>query len=214
MGNDTKEIELHVAGATVRHESPFLHLAVPTDTDLSVEFIEKWVLPFYMVQMSSDEFLTQYLKVRKDISPKVVYGLLGEFNWRPRSVAADFAAIENLLETEKSIGNLLLRSELCYAGAEYCLALASFNTKGANEFLREYLDYYLKQPALYFDQDAAMGAIAYLDEVNGTEVVAQVMPEWDAFVRNKPHWSYERCVQFFRNRMNALHILQQRIGSS
>jgi len=211
--NNTKNIELHVAGATVRHKNPFHHLPIPADTDLPVEYIEKWVLPFYMLDMASDEFLNQYLKVRKDISKEVIFKLLGEFNWRPRFVAAQLVAIENLQEFEENIGHLLLRSEVCYAGGEYCLALASFNTKASNRFLREYLDYYLKQHDLYFDQGSAMGALAYLDEVNGTQVVAEVMPEWTNYVRNKPQWNYKKYVDSFRHGMDVLHILQNKIHS-
>jgi hypothetical protein len=38
------------------------------------------------------------------------------------------------------------------------------------------------------------------------------MSPWKEFVKNKPHWSYEKCVQSFRDRMNVLHMLQQKIG--
>lgn len=211
--SNTKDIELHVAGATVRHKNPFIHLLVPPQTDLSVEDIKKWVLPLYMANMASPDFFDHFLDIRKDVSEEIIFRLLGEFNWRPRLVAARFAAIENLKQTEESIGHLLLRSDVCYAGSEYCLTLAAFNTTTSREYLREYLDYYLKQHDLYFDQGAAMGAIAFLDEVNGTQVVAELMSEWKDFVRNKPHWCHEKCVQSFRDRMNILHTLQQKIGN-
>ena len=214
MRNEMNDITRHIAGATVSHKSPFLALSIPKNTsELSSEFIQKWVLPFYLTDMASDSYLNSYLVVRKALSIDVLITLLGDFNWRPRTVAADFAALENLQAIEESIGHLLLRSEVCYAGAEYCLALASFNTKKSFDFLREYLDYYLKQKDLYFDQGAALGAIAYLDDVNETQIIAEMMPAWINYVKNKPHLSSEKSIQFFKHKMNVMFALQQKVHS-
>lgn len=47
--SEKEAIALHVAGATVRHRNPFENIEVPrNDDELSDEYIEKWVVPFYM----------------------------------------------------------------------------------------------------------------------------------------------------------------------
>ncbi|MEI3791317.1 MULTISPECIES: hypothetical protein [unclassified Chryseobacterium] len=47
--NLQNEINLHSAGATIRHQSAFDHLkSHQNDFQLDQEFIDKWVLPFYM----------------------------------------------------------------------------------------------------------------------------------------------------------------------
>lgn len=44
--NDETEIELHSAGAAVRHRNPFENLEVPrNDAPLTKEFIDTWVIP-------------------------------------------------------------------------------------------------------------------------------------------------------------------------
>src|ERR1700743_2778264 len=84
---EADNIALHVAGATVRHKNPFEHLEVPrNDADLGKEFIEEWVLPFYMKRLSNvdDVVIGEFANAGRKINIEIVQRLLGDFNWRAR----------------------------------------------------------------------------------------------------------------------------------
>jgi uncharacterized protein DUF6000 len=207
-----EEIKLHVAGATVRHQNPFSQLPIPRNPEeLRIEFLEKWVIPFYMTSFSDSAFLKHLKPIAQELSEEVVAHLLGDFNWRTRIVGAWFSAIKQYVEFEQVIGNLLLRSDVCYAGGGYCIALASFNTKASTEFLCMYLDYYLSRPDLYFDQGDAMGALAYLDTVNQTQNLERFISSWEKFVADKSNWDLTRSIESFAKQMVEVLRIQSAI---
>jgi hypothetical protein len=207
-----EEIKLHVAGTTVRHQNPFSQLPIPQNAEeLSIEFLEKWVSPFYMTSFSNSVFLKHLKPIAHELSEEVVAHLLGDFNWRTRIVGAWFSAIKQYAGFEQVIGNLLLRSDVCYAGGGYCIALASFNTKAATEFLCKYLDYYLSRPDLFFDQGDAMGALAYLDTVNQTQNLGRFIPSWEKFVADKSNWDLTRSIESFAKQMEEVLRIQSAI---
>lgn len=85
------------------------------------------------------------------------------------------------------------------------MALASFNSPAGLSFLERYLDYYLTRPDLDYDQGVAIGAIAYLDQKNGTDVLAKFRTKWASYVEKKS-WKpdLEDAVSRFSLEMNAL----------
>jgi hypothetical protein len=177
---DADAIALHVAGATVRHENPFESIQVARNTDeLSDEVVERWVMPFYRVILSTCEAadVQEFAVAAPEMDAPTLRRLLGEFDWRPRIVAAFFAAINLTRELESEIGAHLLKSEVCYAGGGYCLALASFASEGAKHYLSRYLDYYLGRPDLWFDQGAAFCALEHLDG----RAAESFLPRWQAY---------------------------------
>ena len=184
--SENEEILLHIAGATVRHANLFEELEVPRDDEeLTKEMIEKWVIPFYMIGIAilNESNLRTFAIASKEIDPSVVHKLLSNFNWRTRIVAAFFSAINNYQEFEDVIGKHLLKSEVCYAGEGYCLALASFGTEKSKDYLFRYLEYYLDQKNLDFDQTMAFCALEYLDE----HLAAKLQPKWRSFSQNKQY---------------------------
>jgi len=209
-----KAIFAHSAGATVWHKGPFSDLSVPvTENTLSKEFCLKWVTPFYMTSPSDDVFREYYAKLHAEINAVITRQLLAEFNWRPRIVGGYFAAIREFRNLETQIGNLLLRSDVCYAASGYCIALAAFNSEASLQYLKRYLDYYLKKKELCFDQSDCMAAIAFLDKKNGTMVMQDYIPSWQDFVKNKPNLSLESSIQRFAESMAAIEALRN-TGSS
>ena len=103
-------ISLHVAGATVRHASPYSDLKVDENAEpLDNDFIATYVSPFYRGRKDTDEFRKKYIAVKSSIDTTLVSKLLGDFNWRPRSVGAYFAALGNMNELEDHIGKLSRR---------------------------------------------------------------------------------------------------------
>jgi hypothetical protein len=205
-----------VAGATVRHQSPFSNLDIPiASQSLSRELIEYWVLPLYNFNLWNDgnAFAAAAQPLLADVSPDIVLMLLHEFDWRPRIVGAYLAAITNWKQFDDHIGRLLLRSDVCYAGTGYAIALTRFNTDASKAALHQYLDYYLNQPNLWFDQDAVMAALGYLDNENGTDERARHIAVWNTFIGNKPNWGLEHSDELFAQRMATIHLAAQRSGS-
>lgn len=166
---------------------------------LSEDVITKWVAPFYMWGIRNpDEFIASYSPIRDEVSIELCQALLISFNWRPRIAAAYFAAIEEFSDLEEHIGRLFLRSDVCYSGQGYSLALAVFNTPGSIDFLKKYLDHYLTRKDLWFEQPDAMGAIHYTDSLNGTSYFDDYLTPWQAFVSDKPNHDLEGALERFR----------------
>jgi hypothetical protein len=205
-------LERHVAGATVTHGSPFSGLQVPVNNQmLPVDIRETWVLPLYfgLRKPQVKEFVAGHLPL---LSDELISQLLASFNWRPRTAAAYLAALSDRQAFTTQIGRLLLRSDVCFAGSAYCIALADFNSQESVGFLDEYLSYYLTRHDLWFDQGDAMGALAYLDRLNGTVNVARHMGAWSKFVENKTNWSLAGSIARFEESMTILHDLKPNDG--
>ena len=173
-------IALHSTGATVRHKNPFEHLtSYVNSVEISQKFREEWVIPFYFeLNNYSDEWINKTIELKSKISEEIILQNLGDFDWRTRSTGSYFAAIKNFTYLENIIGTHLLKSEVCYAGSEYALTLASFNTEKSVDFFDQYLEYYLKQPQLYFDQHSVITALKYLDETNNTNYTEKHLDSW------------------------------------
>lgn len=204
---EADEIALHVSGATVRHRNPFENLDVPrNDGELDEAFIEQWVIPFYSNSLSiADEgTITQFSSAAQKIDLEIVGRLLGDFNWRTRIAGAYFAAINNYKELVDIIGKHLLKSEVCYAGGGYCLALAAFGGDEAKHYLTSYLDYYLEKVDLWYDQADAFCALEYLDK----GLTEAQLEKWNAFVANKPYWDLNRSRDTFAANMDALEKIR------
>jgi Family of unknown function (DUF6000) len=202
-------LELHVAGATITHSSPFSGLHVPlTEVPLSAELREVWVLPLYfgLQRPHLKQFIADHLHLADD---DVVSQLLAHFDWRPRTAAAYLAALSDRKVFTTQLGRLLLRSDVCFAGSAYCLALAEFNSAEATSFLDKYLSYYLTRNDLWFDQADAMAALAYLDRVNGTDLQSRHLAAWERFVENKSQWNLADSVARFEVSMETLHRLKK-----
>ena len=180
------DVELHSAGATVRAKTPFHDLPTfSTDFEMTREFLEKWVLKFYMRPVSGSEFADPYNEIKNELTEDIVEKLLGDFNWRTRSTGAIFALLKDYRKFEDIIGNHLLKSEVCYAGNSYGLAFAVFNSDKSIYYLNEYLKYYLTRKDLYFDQARIMHILVYLDELNGTQQHKELLPLWGEYSSGK-----------------------------
>jgi hypothetical protein len=99
---------------------------------------------------------------RQATLPELTVLLDGE--WRARLTGAVPAGIARRTVLRERIGELLLASELVYDGQGYCSALASFGTPEDAAVLTWYLDRYLPQTQLRYDQPWALGALLHIDE--------------------------------------------------
>jgi hypothetical protein len=206
---EEETIRLHIAGATVRHKSPFEELeSFRNAEELSREFLDQWVLPFYMrFGETSEAWIESLHAVTPEISADIIEKNLGDFNWRTRTTGAFFAAITNRPQYIDIIGTHLLKSETCCAGDLYCQVLAAFNIPACADYLNRYLDHYLLQPELWFDQADAMEAVLYLDEVNGTKDFERHYPKYLKFIENKPYWQRTIRTDSIRARLKVIHAL-------
>ena len=209
MSKKLTDAELHSAGATVRHQSPFSDLESYKNTKpITQEFRNKWVIPFYFeLGNTSDDWIKQMIALKPNISKKIILQNLGDFDWRTRSTGSYFAAIKNETHLEDIIGTHLLKSEVCYAGKKYAITLASFNGKKSSHFFKQYLDYYLRKPELYFDQEFIMSAQKYLDEINGTQNIKTHLKDWETFMSwrdNNTRRQLEEAIQIVPEKTNDL----------
>ena len=180
-------IRLHSAGATVRHKSPFKELeSYKNKIEIDQPFREKWVIPFYFeLQRNDEEWINKIAEIYHEISDEIILKNLGDFDWRTRSTGAFFAAVKDKKEFIEIIGTHLIKSEVCYAGGTYAKVLAYFNDEKGNEYLERYLEYYLKQKDLYFDQGDVFQAVKYLDEINGTNNLSKYVNDWNEYAKGK-----------------------------
>lgn len=192
----------------MNHKTPFEDIQVTRNSEeLNREFIDKWVVPFYMSNLSGEEEtkIKLFAEAARKINIDIVRKLLGDLNWRTRITAAYFAAIKNFYELEEDIGKHLLKSEVCYAGRGYCLALAVFASNNSKEYLQKYLDYYLDRKDLWYDQAEAYCALEYLDR----DLTDKLADKWNYFVSDKENWNLERSRERFLLSMSIIEKIRE-----
>ncbi|MCB9896590.1 MAG: hypothetical protein H6825_01175 [Planctomycetes bacterium] len=188
------------------HAGPFATLELPAPSaPLPAHFMKRWgSLSLAMQGDEFDRFVPTLQRRADEIDAGLVRALLGEVNWRPRLVGAYLAAVKGLCEVDELVARLLLRSDLCFAGKGYCLALACFDTEVARKALDDYLGHYLSRPDLHFDQGDAMAALGHLDARHGTHARDAHLPAWEAFVADKPRWRLRRFDEQLAARLAAV----------
>jgi hypothetical protein len=202
------EVALHVAGATTRSHNPFEQLpAYRNQAETSDEFIDKWVLEFYRVTLANldDQTFAAFVQAAKEVTPEVVKQLLGDFDWRPRITGAYFAAIKGYEEFTDIIGVHLLQSEVCYAGAGYALAFALFQSERAQDYLKAYLDYYLTQPDLWYDQADVLAALQLLNPVEA----ATYLVRWQAYTADKPNHRLDNTSEWLKKSIQMVERIRR-----
>jgi Family of unknown function (DUF6000) len=208
---ELESLKRHVAGQTVLHISPFVNLpSYKNDEPISIDFINKWVKPYYMQLHNPDSKLVEALKkIEVEITDEVILTMLGDFNWRTRQTGAYFSAIKNRKNFIDIIGVHLLKSELTFACKIYLIVFASFNTPRCINYIETYLNYYLNKPDLFFDQLEAMQALKYLDEVNETTLLGKYLDRWAKFLDNKPYWKRDIDIGYFEKHVQIIETLKK-----
>ena len=125
-----------------------------------------------------EDWIEEVELISSEITEEITLKLLGDFNWRTRLVGAYFSAVKNYQNQIDIIGTHFLKSEVCCVGHIYALILAFYNNSKTINILETYLDYYLAKPELYFDQESALEAIVYLDEINKTNLFKKFKKSW------------------------------------
>lgn len=199
-------LERHVAGATVTHESPFSQLEVPVAYDVSATLVQ-WSGPLYL-RFPSEEARTFLREHLHEVDTTLVASLLTTLNWRTRIAGAYYVALREMHDFEDWLGKLLLRSDVCFAGEGYSLALAMLSSDRSVEYLKTYLRYYLAQPHLYFDQGSALAALMHIDKLRGTNHHQEHLSAWSDFVHDKPNWKLDGEIARFNERIDFINIVR------
>lgn len=207
------KIKRLVEYVTFKYKFKFAKLtSLKNDYELSRQFIEEWVAPYYLEvgQTFDKEGINHLVNIKAKITSEIIKLNLGDSNWRSRQTGAYFAAITNSDDFVDVIGTHLLKSEVPYASRIYCLTLSHFNTATCVNYINNYLEYYLDKPDLWFDQRDAMQAIVYLDKINSTNHVAQHWENWLKYIRNKPHWEKEINTDFFEQQIEVIKTIAKK----
>jgi uncharacterized protein DUF6000 len=121
-------------------------------------------------------FLQQLATSARQASDHELATLLGS-EWRARLTASWLIGFARRDQFRAQIGELLLASEVSYAGQGYCFTLARLATTADAELLATYLDDYLPQLDKRYDQHWALGALLHLDAQLNTEHAARFLAE-------------------------------------
>lgn len=121
-------------------------------------------------------FLRQLADAAKQITDHEL-GVLLDSEWRSRITAAWLIGVSRRDQFRERLGDLLLASELVFAGQGYCFALARFGAAADAEILAAYLDRYLR-PGVHYNQDWAFGALQHIDTNLGTDHAARFSVRW------------------------------------
>ncbi|MCX5216019.1 DUF6000 family protein [Kitasatospora sp. NBC_00240] len=117
-----------------------------------------------------DHLLASLRRDAAQVSDGELTGLLAQPDWRPRLTAAWMIAADRRETFRDRLGELLLPSQMCFAGQGYCLALARLGTPADAQHLSLYLERYLRRRDLYYDQHWAIGALLHIDKVAGSHL--------------------------------------------
>jgi hypothetical protein len=107
---------------------------------------------------------------------------LDEREWRGRLCAAWFIGLSKRASFVPSIGQLLLASETVYAGQGYCIALGLIGGQECARLLHAYLKVYLPLNGRVYDQNWAVGALAYIEGAPPVEYLEQEFWRGDKYV--------------------------------
>jgi hypothetical protein len=100
-----------------------------------------------MTEPERAELMRELGEAAGRVTPRELAILL-EGGWRERRTAAWLIAIARRTEFRERLGELLLASEVCFAGSSYCVTFASFGTPSDADPVAAYLDRYLRRPDL------------------------------------------------------------------
>ena len=179
-------------------------------------FTKKWVSPYYLSILhgnyathilSDDErerFNHRVSIALETITPKIALKLI-QGHWRESITGSWFAGLKRFPECRETIGKLLVASNTCYAGQSHAFAMACYADDSSVDFLTAYLDEYLRRPDCYYDQNWAMPALMWIDNVKSTDHADAYIADgglWHRFTDGKisdenQAWAIDHCKSDF-----------------
>ncbi|MFK0259067.1 DUF6000 family protein [Streptomyces sp. NPDC090445] len=162
-----------------------------------------------MTEPDRAKFTRELGEAASDITPRELTVLL-EGGWRERKTAAWLITVARRTEFRERLGELLLASEVCYAGTAYCVTFATFGTPADADLLAAYLDRYLRRPDLYYDQPAAMGALLHLDAKLRADQAARFLARdglWHQWIDGPPRKEHHGTPDSYREIISQFCVL-------
>lgn len=147
----------------------------------------------------------QIVTSARTISDRQIEELLAEREWRGRLAAAWYVGLSKRAVFTDEIAALLLASELTYAGQGFCVALGLIGSHECRKHLRAYLSKYLPLQGRFYDQQWAIGALAYVERTQPKEYL---LPELWAEAQN---WDPLNAIQRFSDMAGYLDHHQMRV---
>ncbi|MFJ9711377.1 DUF6000 family protein [Streptomyces sp. NPDC101234] len=161
-----------------------------------------------MTEPERTEFRRELGEAAGDITPRDLTILL-EGGWRERKTAAWLIAVARRTEFRERLGEMLLASEVCFAGSAYCVTFATFATPADAELLAAYLDRYLRRPELSYDQPAALGALLHLDAKLRADQAARFLTAdglWHQWIDGQPRKEHHGTPDSCRDGISRLCV--------
>ncbi|MBB4805238.1 hypothetical protein HNP38_000510 [Chryseobacterium defluvii] len=84
--------------------------------------------------------------------------------------------------------------------------MESYNNEKTVQYLIDYLEYYLRKPELYFDQEQVLESVVFLDKVNGTKNKEKYLEIWNEFQLGRKEVSKINAI-------NTAKLLEKQEGS-
>ncbi|MFE2065085.1 DUF6000 family protein [Streptomyces sp. NPDC059467] len=159
-----------------------------------------------MTEPERTKFRRELGKAAGDITPRDLTILL-EGGWRERKTAAWLIAVARRTEFRERLGEMLLASEVCFAGSAYCVTFATFATPADADLLAAYLDRHLRRPDLYYDQPAALGALLHLDAKLRADQAARFLAAdglWHQWIDGPPRKEHHGTPDSYRDGISRL----------
>ena len=192
-------------------ENPFASLVVPASGPCVSDKVRRdWIAPM-STRLTSPEAQEHMLKLRR-VPKGMIEDLLGQKERRACVAGAYYAALFSRTDLIDVIGRVLLKNEVPRAGGALCLALVDFGGDRAVGYLRQYLEYYLKQQDLEADQVEAMAALRHLDMRMSKDFASEFLPLWDSFrrVQKKNDWALSSMLLVQERELQALAAFRDR----
>lgn len=115
----------------------------------------------------------QIASAARSISNEQLTALLSDGGWRERLVAGWLVGLSRRVEFVETIAALLLASVQPYSGQGYCVALGLIGSGECRRHLTNYLTRYLPLHGRRYDQEWAIGALAYIDQMPPQEFLIE-----------------------------------------
>ena len=165
------------------------------------EFINQWVAPYYLQILQGNYcFNPKYLeqtafnqKVKEalqSINANIIEQLLSG-GWREQLTGSWFCGLKGWSQFADVIGTKLVDRNVPYAGQGHSFALACFANDKSVEYLTKYLDLFLPQTDLVYEQIWVMPALLWVDAQNNTtysERYLVIDGLWQNYAADKSTW--------------------------
>ena len=129
-------------------------------------------------EKKQSRWLKQFHRTALRIDEATAEDLLDGVSWREHMVGAWFIGFRGWDQFTNRLSSMLLASKRTYEGQGFAVGLALLSTDQAAAGLDAYLTEWLPVLDARYDQPWAMGALAEVDERNGTMLSRQHHEAW------------------------------------